>query len=305
MPENTISTTEAAEFIPTIVSQESLLALKGSIVMPMLINRDLETDKRFELGDVCNVPIPGTFSVNSKAAQTAVTKQKPTATKVSVTLDQHNEITFLIEDIVTALAGDKMGDHAFNAGVAHAEALETHLLALADTFTGTPLGTAGTAVTLPLLTQIRQALFDAKVPKKNMRNNLHFICSSGDGAALLQIERFTSAEKIGGTHAILEGALRNYFGLNIYESQFIDVTSGSPNQNENLAFHKDALMLVTRMLPEVPAGFGTVSNVINSDGVGFRQLMSFDKDLLGMQFTQDLLFGSAKLRDAFGIRVLS
>lgn len=301
---DTVSVTEAAEFIPTIVSQESLLAVKGSIVVPMLINRNLETDKRFSIGDTCNVPIPGTFSVNSKAAQTAVTLQNPTATKVSVTLDQHSEVTFIIEDIVTALAGDTLPQHAYNAGVAHAESLETYLCGLFNTFSGSTLGTAGTAVTLPLLTQIRQALFDAKVPKADL-DGLSFVCSSGDGAALLQIERFTSAEKVGGNKAIINGALRRYFGLDVFESQFIEVTAGSPNQNENMAFHRDAMMLVTRMLADVPPGFGTRSNFVQSDGVGFRQLFSYDNGVLGFKFTQDILYGAAKLRDAFGQRVLS
>ena len=48
--------------------------------------------------------VSGALTVNDKAANTAVTLQTPDDSAVSVTLNKHKEVSFLIEDIARAFA---------------------------------------------------------------------------------------------------------------------------------------------------------------------------------------------------------
>jgi hypothetical protein len=101
---------------------------------------------------------------------------------------------------------------------------------------------------------------------------------------------------LGKAGVIESGALMNIYGLNVFESQVVQV-SGSPVAYHNLAYTKNAFVLATRPLPAVPAGHGAVSTVIQDPdtNVGLRVVSSWDTDLGGMKITLDLLFGVAVL----------
>ena len=68
-----------------------------------------------------------------------------------------------------------------------------------------------------------------------------------------------------------------------------------PAGGMNLAFHKDALTLVSRPLVTVPADTGARSFVASYDGLSMRVTMQYDGKAQGMRVTFDLLCGVAIL----------
>lgn len=64
-----------------------------------------------------------------------------------------------------------------------------------------------------------------------------------------------------------------------------------PAGNYNLAFHRDAIALVTRPLSLPPVGSGARSSVVNYNGLSIRVVMTYDGKAQGLRVTLDLLAG--------------
>lgn len=73
----------------------------------------------------------------------------------------------------------------------------------------------------------------------------------------------------------------------------------------NVAFHRDAVALVTRPLVEVGAGTGAISVVANFDGLSMRVVMQYDSKAQGTRVTFDLLAGVAILDDRLAVSLYS
>lgn len=76
-----------------------------------------------------------------------------------------------------------------------------------------------------------------------------------------------------------------------------DAAFPGPGGGMNLAFHRDAVALVSRPLAEVPSGTGARSVVASYDGLSMRVTMQYDSKAQGMRVTFDLLCGVAVLDD--------
>ena len=76
-----------------------------------------------------------------------------------------------------------------------------------------------------------------------------------------------------------------------------DKLNTGPAGNFNLAFHRDALALVTRPLFAPPMGTGAMSAVANNGSMGLRVTMAYDPDCGSMGITTDILAGVALLNE--------
>lgn len=78
-----------------------------------------------------------------------------------------------------------------------------------------------------------------------------------------------------------------------------------PAGGSNLAFHRDALALVTRPLATVPADTGARSFVASFDDLSMRVTMQYDSTVQGMRVTFDLLCGVAVLDERLAVVLYS
>lgn len=295
-----ITTTEAADFIPEIVAAEALGYLAANTVMIPLVNRDYENEIA-QYGDTVNVTKRGNLSVNLKAANTATTKQTPSGDKFPVVLNRHAEITFLIEDPARAMSRpDILRGYVSDAVQVHAEAIDTYLLGFYSGFSTTPVDATGGSggVVAGTVTEARRIFNNARVPQAG-RN---IIWHPDAEAELLEEEKFTSSDFGDDGSAVREAFIGRKYGFNHLMSQLVVESSG---EAKNLAFHRDALMLVTRPLPNPEDGMGVRSSVMSENGVGLRVLMGYNLDHLAYQCTIDILYGAAELRDEFGLAIRS
>lgn len=289
-----LNNTTNAKFIPTIIAQKALGAFAGYMNLAKTVARDFDYTTASE-GETIKVPKRGTITAKAKTAGSEVTPQNPTATDISVTLDQHYEVTILIDDVTKVLENqDTQLGYATDGAIALAEQVEGTIAALHPSVTNTVSFDATSATTQEnSFLKVRERMALNKVPLLERKYAyLHPTVIT----KLLQIDRFTRADAYGKNGVIAEGALGRIGGIDVFESQLVK-TSGSPVAYHNLVYTRDAFILASRPLPAVPEGYGAVSTVISDSdiGMGLRVVSSYDPKLQAMQITLDVLFGAALL----------
>lgn len=285
--------TTNAEMIPTIIAQKTLGKFGSYINLARTVARDFDFDSREE-GETINVVKRGNLTANSIAQGDAVTKQTPTATKVAVTLDQHYEVTFTLNDVTKVLMDPRLSaldGYAEDAVIALVEQVEDTLAGLYASITGTAVAfdETSTATKTSSLLALRKHFVDQKVPKIETK---YLYMSATSMNEILEEDKFTQMQSTGNTDTITKGALRELYSFELFESQSVAEVS---NVHKNIAYTKNAMVLAMRPLPEVPNNHGATTAVVNDPeaGIGIRVVSSFDADLLRMQVTLDILFGVA------------
>jgi hypothetical protein len=300
-----ITSTNVANAIVKLVAVDALPALMGNLVMGNLVNRDYEPVLA-QAGDTVNVPLPPTLVANNIAEGGTVQTQNPNLGNAQIVLNTHAEATFQIPDVTKVLAvPDLLKLYMQPAVVALAERIETDLLALYPQFTANaPIGTGGVALAETSIDQAETALFQARVPGSASK---YLVVDPGTYSTLRQIPRFSEYFTSGdaGLRALIEGSVGKIKDFFVFRSQFVAKTGSGPFTTHNLAFSRDAIGLVVRRLPQPLPGTGAVAEYGELGNFGIRVVMSYQPNTLAQQFTVDVLYGAAVLRNGFAVQVNS
>jgi len=295
---SSINATQADSFIPEVWLNEAITALRSYLNLAKTVRRDVDSAVA-RYGDIIHIPKTGSLSVNPKVTNQNVTRQAPADSEETVTLDSHNEVTFMVEDVARAQAyQDIRGLYIRDAVIALAEEVEGDIAA--------EYANAGSDITFDDSTDdtieasmllIRKAFVDAKAPRLDPK---YFYASPATVNALLGVDKFTKANEYGSRAPLVEGAIGDIFGINVFESQIIAAT-GSPATDHNLAYTKDAIVLCMRALPTDGNGEGVSQTVVSDpeSGISMRLTSSYDANALGRQVTLDMLYGVDTVRDEF------
>ena len=300
-----ITSANLANAIVKLVAADALPALVGNLVMGNLVNRDYEPTLG-QAGDTVNIPIPPVMTANNIAEGSTVTTQAPNVGNAQIVLNTHAEATFQIPDVTKVLAvPDLLKLYMEPAVSAIAEKIETDLLGLYGGFTtNTPVGTAGTAITDAVVDSAETALFTAKLPATQPK---YLVVDAASYSQLRQIERFSEYRTAGeaGLRALVDGAVGKIKDFFVFRSQFVPKTGSSPVNTHNVAFAKSAIGLVLRRLTQPLQGTGAIAEYAELGNFGMRVVMSYQPNTLAQQFTVDVLYGCAVIRNAFGVQVNS
>jgi len=300
-----ITSTNVATAIVKLVAADALPALVGNLVLGNLINRDYEPTLA-QAGDTVNVPIPPTLVANNIAEGGTVSTQNPNLGNAQIVLNTHAEATFQIPDVTKVLAvPDLLRVYMQPAVIAIAERIESDLLALYASFTAnTPVGTAGTPITEAVVDAAETALFQAKVPGNQAK---YLVVDANTYSQMRQIPRFSEFQTAGeaGLRTLIDGTVGKIKDFFVFRSQFVPKTGSSPVTTHNLAFVKDAIGLVIRRLPQPLPGTGAIAEYADLGSFGMRVIMSYQPNTLAQQFTVDVLYGGAALRNTFAVQVNS
>jgi hypothetical protein len=300
-----ITSTNVANAIVKLVAADALPALMGNLVMGNLVNRDYEPELA-QAGDTVNVPIPPVLVANNLAEGGTVQTQNPSLGNAQIVLNTHAEATFQIPDVTKVLAvPDLLRIYMQPAVTALAEKIETDLLGLYGGFTANAaVGTAGTAITESVVDAAETALFAAKVPASEPK---YLVVDAATYSQLRQIPRFSEYTTAGeaGLRALVDGVVGKLKDFYVFRSQFIQKTGSGPATTHNLAFTKNAIGLVVRRLPQPLTGTGAVAHYAEWGNFGMRVIMSYQPNTLAQQFTVDVLYGAAVIRNEFGVQVNS
>jgi hypothetical protein len=281
--------------LATIVAARALGKLKSNTVLARIVNRQYENEIASK-GKIVSIPVRGSLSVNTKTANNAVTLQAPSDSAKNVTLSNHREVSFLVEDPARAMASHDVVDGYLQDAVAVlAEDIDGSIAALYSGFSQTINATAG--LDEEDFRNAQRILNAAKAPQSDR----WAVLSADAYYEASAIERLISRDFAGEGDALRQGYLGYFYGFNIVMDQEVKLATNW----KNLFLHKDAIVLVSRPLPAAPAGLGVSQVVMEEDGVSIRVTMSYNPDHLGLQCTVDALWGVAELRDDHGITVLT
>lgn len=295
---DTYSTTQAAGFIPEVWAQTGLGKLMGELYLAKNVARDSDFEATGK-GSKVTIGKRGALAAHAKAANGTVTLQNPTDSPVEITLDEHWEVTFIVEDIVKAQSNAKLMEGYMEDAVGVlAEKIETKLSALHTGFAN-----ATGADIIAKLKNARATLSTNKAPKTDRFAYLEPELIN----ELLDADGFMDTSKYGNSMPVQEGEFGKFLGFRIFESIYADVTGTSPLVTHNLAMHKNGLVLATRPMPVLTpaeqAKIGVDQTVVERDGIIMRVTHSYDTDYLGHKITLDTLFGVGALRSTFGIDI--
>lgn len=294
---------DTSGFIPQVWAQRALDVLRAYIALVKLVTKDTDFEPGW-IGKTLNIPYPGTFAAQDKAENGTATVQVPTGgANVSVTLNKHKYVDFIVEDIARAQASNELLDRYINpAIIAIAEVLEADLFAL---YAGlaTSIGTSGTDITAALIRTARKTLNDAKVSQAGR----FMMVSDKDEVALLgdtNLQNYFANAKPG---AVAEGSIGRLYGFDIYQSQLVPVVAGSPNSTKNLAGTKDMFILASRPFKDPPGQSGVQATTVvdQASGLAIRVLSQYSMADRGQRIGFDILYGVSELRDPCGLVVLS
>src|SRR5262249_3061672 len=235
-----------------------------------------------------------------------VQPQNPNVGNAQIVLNTHVEATFQIPDVTKVLAvPDLLQLYMRPAVVAIAQRIESDLLSLYPAFTAnTPVGTAGSALTEAAVDTAETELFQAMVPQHEPK---YLVVDSNTYSALRQIDRFSEFQTAGdaGLRALVDGTIGKLKDFYIFRSQFVPKTGSSPVTTHNLAFTKNAIGLVIRRLPQPLPGTGAIAEYAELGNFGVRVVMSYMPNTLSQQFTVDVLYGCAPIRNNQAVQVNS
>lgn len=303
-----IATTEAANFIPELWSNEVLAAYKENLVMEPLVRMMNHVGKK---GDTVHIPKPTRGSANAKAEESEVTLNVATHNEVQVVIDKHYEYSVLIEDFASVqMLPSLRRFYTDDAGHAIAKQIDwdLHLLGRSNPGTGTiaPGGTVpgseyGDAVigsdgstawdeTANTNTGNGAALADAGIRRmiRDLDDNdvpisdRVFVIPPVEKESLLGISRFTEQAytgEVAGNNSIRNGLVGNLYGTPVYVSTncpTVQAADSSTNYRAGLLLHKDAFVLVRQMAP--------------------RSQSQYKQEYLSWLFTTDVIYGTKEVR---------
>ena len=298
-----ITSANVSSAIVKLVAVDALPALVANLVMGNLVNRDYEPTLA-NSGDTVNVPIPPVLVANNIAEGDTVQTQNPSLGNAQIVLNTHAEATFQIPDVTKVLAvPDLLKLYMQPAVVALAERIESDLLGLYSQFTAnTVVGLPGMAITEAVIDQAETSLFQGLVPASAGK---YLIVDPVTYSALRQIPRFSEYYTAGeaGLRALVDGAVGKLKDFFIFRSQLVSKTGSAPVTTHNIAFARDGIGLVIRRLPQPLPGTGAIAEYAEMGNFGLRVVMSYQPNTLAQQFTVDVLYGCAVLRNGFGVQV--
>jgi len=298
--------TTAADFIPELWSDEVIAGYKKNLVVGNLVSKIAHKGKK---GDTIHIPKPTRGSATAKSANTAVSIQSDTHSKVDLSINKHYEYSVLIEDITEVQALNSLRRfYTDDAGYALATQVDTDLFTLTEALqSGTVGGTganswetawttdsAGTGIELytgnasnarditdAAIRALILKLDNADVPMDNRSMIIPPICAND----LLGINRFTEQQYIGSGDAIRTGKIGMIYGVDVFISSNCPTASLStaPYNTDRVGvlMHKDALALVEQM--------------------SVRSQTQYKQEYLGDLFTSDTIYGVGELRNDAGV----
>lgn len=297
MAEKAISKIEVAEITPEIIANEALGMLEAELYLAKNVARDSEFTDATE-GETIKIAKRGTLTANQKTAKNNVTIQEPSFDKVSVSLDNHWEVTFRVEDIARTLASGKIEidlGYITDAIQVLGEKIENALAAKYTEFSAHVIGNGTTDITDDFLLTARGNMTKARAPRTD-----RFLYADPDQLnAILKLDKFVSTDKYGSATPVQEGEFGRIYNMRVFESLFPQTSGTSPVITHNIAMHRNALVLATRPLKK-PMSKNVEVGYAEKDGIMFRVVMSYNANLLADQITIDTLWGVAGLRPEFG-----
>lgn len=289
--------TSLASFIPEIWGERINEFYRSKLVCaPFFTDR---SDEVREGGDTLYTPNIAELTASAKSYATAVTLQDPTDTKVTLTIDQHFESSFAIEDKEAAQAKRSysvMERYAKGAGYAIAKKLDVAITALFPTFDNS----VGSSTANLVDSDIRSAIALLESNNVDFSESAFFVSPNVFWKQIQGIDKFSLAVNSPVNDPSARRPVGTLYGQPVYLSNNIRyvVVSGSAGRYNALA-HPDAIHWATSPLG---AG-GSQGGMVGS--MGIRVQSNYIPEYLSTVTTADILYGVTENRGVAGVAILT
>jgi hypothetical protein len=280
---NQITGTTLATWRPNVWSSEVLRARESNLVLAKLVKRyDRDIASK---GQTVEIPNLSNLTANAKVANTQVTLNAPTETKTTITLNQHWEASVVVEDFADAQSAyDTHAEYRAKTGYAIAEKIDNFIATTMTSGFTQEVGTYGTVISYANCTLAKQTLDEAKAPLTER----YFVVTPKGHRDLLNVSEFIRYDAMGASgqpSPINTGKVGTILGSEVYMSQNLVVTAGTPVQNNSLYFQKEAFALAMQKSPKTE--------------------MQRKTEYLGDLIVTSALWGGAVLRGDHGVLIKS
>lgn len=261
------------------------------------------TDRSDELsggGDILYTPVIKVMSANTKTKQTEVTLQAADQDKITLTVQTHKEISFLIEDIDAARmkkSYSAMNRLAENAGFEIGEELEIALLALLAGFSNTVGSSTANLADSNILAAIAK-LETEKVPGIHTGSVAFFLHPNVFWKQVQILDKFSLAVNSPVNDPTAQKPKGMLYGIPVYTSPNVANVSGTSGYYNGLV-HKDAIHFATSSL----GTGGSKGSMVGSSGV--RVQANYIPEYLGTMVTADIVYGVIENRNEAGVAILT
>lgn len=265
--------TTAANFIPELWGPQVILATEARLVLVPLTwdwSRPGQTK-----GDTIRIPNVSNLTVNAKSANSQVTLNAPTEQMVTLTINRHDEVSFLLEDITKTQADFNLMDlYTKKSGYGIGNQRDARISTL---FSGLSqiVGSAGVDIGDQQVRDAIELLDIGDVPDEERALVVHPTQKN----ALWGIEKYFRADIRGdGASPVVNGKFGNIYGISTYVTTNLGTSAGA---RLNALFHKET--------------FGTVGQL------GPRTQSDYILEFLGWLVVSDCVYGEIEARDPFGV----
>ncbi len=208
---------------PVFFAQETLIWLSNQLGMAQRVHRGFELERNsFGRGDVIQIKRPSTFTAEDFAKGVGTTAQDVIGLNETITLDQHKEVKFTLDDQDLVKTSEKIiEDHIGPAANAIADAVDTFLYELIQDNVGSLVDVSGAGSTVSqFFTLVKKRMRTNQVPLSDIEN-IHYMVDEELEATLLDAGIFHEARIVGAGNdqALINGTLGRRFGFNIFPSQ--------------------------------------------------------------------------------------
>lgn len=241
-------------------------------------------------GDTIHIPNLSNLTASSKSANTQVSLQAPTETDTTISINQHYESSFLVEDILKVQSNyDLMAEYTSKAGESIARRVDTDLLGTYTSFTNTDVGTYGSDITDAVILAACEAIDLANAPMEDRA----LVIYPTQKTALSRIDKFVKADYLGqyqNPTVVRTGPNSRYmwgdiYGVPVYYTRQVTSTAGTPTQYHNILFHKEAIALALQQAP--------------------RTQSQYILEYIGNLVVVDVIYGFSAIRPTFGVEIRS
>jgi N4-gp56 family major capsid protein len=286
---NNVTTTTVDAFIPEVWSKEIIYQTTKASIFAGIVRRDFDGEIENQ-GDMVHIP---PFSEAIVCDGGEPTTHYTESTK-DIKINRHKYFAFRVEDIGHVQAQpDLIADYAAQGGRGLANTIDNDVSNLiTDEAIIQNVGAITAGEYIDITDQgIRDAISKLDIADAP-ETDRYLVIAPTQKNALLGIDKFVSADKIGDANVIRRGLFGQIYGVLVYISNNLpDVAAvassaggaGVPAHKACMMFHKEAFALCTQLRPRVQA--------------------AYDLDYLTTSVVGDVLYGSGVLVPKFAVQV--
>lgn len=290
---------------PSVMARAALATLIHKPILAALVNRDYESDFQGKQGDTITVRKPAVFTVNEFNRGSGIVVQNATEGSFTVTLNTIPDVSFAVTAEELTLKVDQFDERFLAPAMsAIAEYLDAKIAELlVDTARGgggggLVDGSGAAANRRNAFLQARAKLGRAKAPLENR----YAVLSPEAVAEIGEDDLFIRADASGDTQMLRNANLGRIQGFDTYETGVIGGDAGpgaggTRGEADGIAFHRDAVTLVTRTLAPPMGVAPNMVAVEQYGGLGLRVVQSYDQTYKQDVVSIDLLYGIAAGED--------